>query len=74
MEQLTKRRAKAYVIDSVIATALGNVLSYLWLKGSGKSSFVTEVAIPYFTMWGLELMQMKWRGRTIGHDKAGIRL
>lgn len=74
MEELTRKRAKALVIDSMIAAAVGGILSYLWRKRSGKSDFTSEVAIPQLTMWGLELVQMKRRGRTIGHDIAGIRI
>lgn len=74
MEELTRKRTKALVIDSVIAAAAGGVLSHLWRKRTGKTGFMSEVAIPQLTMWGLELLQMKRRGRTIGHDVAGIRI
>lgn len=73
MKELTKKRIKAYVIDSAISTALSFGVEY-FLRKKVKNEFVHNVVTPTALLWGLEYAQLKRSGQTIGYKMMGLKL
>jgi len=71
MNELTKKRVKAGLIDTAISTAVSFAIEPL-LKRKAKSSFIYTVVSPTVIFWGLEYAQMRLKGQTIGHKMMGI--
>ncbi len=73
MYELTKKRAKALLIDSAIAATVSFAVEPL-LKKKIKSSFFHEVISPHVVFWGLEYAQIRINGQTVGQKMMGIAL
>lgn len=71
MKELTKKRVKAYVIDSIIATAVSYGVEY-FLRKKVKSEFIHNVVTPTAVLWGMEYAQLKCTGQTIGYKMVGL--
>lgn len=71
MNELTKKRMKAILIDTVISTVVSSALEPL-LKKKTKSSFVYTVVSPSVVFWGLEYAQLRLSGQTIGQKLMNI--
>ena len=71
MNELTKKRAKALLIDTAISTAVSFAVEPL-LKRKTKNSFIYTVVSPTVIFWGLEYAQMRLKGQTVGHKVMGI--
>ena len=73
MKTLTKKRAKAFAIDMAIATAVTGVVEVL-LRKKVKNEFVHVVVTPTLVTYGLEYVQLKNSGQTIGYKQQGLKL
>ncbi|ANU14386.1 hypothetical protein B481_2452 [Planococcus halocryophilus Or1] len=73
MYELTKKRAKALLIDSAIATTVSFALEPL-LKKKIKSPFFHAMVSPHLVFWGLEYAQLRMNGQTAGQKMMGITL
>lgn len=73
MYDLTKKRAKAAVVDSVISTAVSLALEPLLRKKIKNETFL-QVAAPTLVFWGLEYAQLRLQGQTLGQKALGIRI
>ena len=71
MNELTKKRTKALLIDTAISTAVSFAVEPL-LKRKTKNSFIYTVVSPTVIFWGLEYAQMRLKGQTVGHKMMGI--
>ncbi|WP_394121827.1 RDD family protein [Planococcus donghaensis] len=71
MNELTKKRTKALLIDTAISTAVSFAIEPL-LKRKTKNSFIYTVVSPTVIFWGLEYAQMRLKGQTVGHKMMGI--
>ncbi|MDQ0429528.1 putative RDD family membrane protein YckC [Planomicrobium stackebrandtii] len=71
MNELTKKRGKAILIDTVISSVISFALEPL-LKKNTKSSFVYTVVSPSVIFWGLEYAQLRLSGQTIGQKLMSI--
>lgn len=71
MNGLTKKRAKALLIDTAISTAVSFAIEPL-LKKKTKSGFLYTVVSPTAIFWGLEYAQMRLKGQTVGQKIMGI--
>jgi hypothetical protein len=66
LKELTKKRIKAYVIDSIISTTVTFGVEY-FLRKKVKNEFVHNVITPSVVFWGLEYAQLRKSGQTIGY-------
>ena len=73
MKTLTKKRAKAFAIDMAIATAVTGVVEVL-LRKKVKNEFIHVVVTPSLVTYGLEYLQLKNSGQTIGYKQQGLKL
>lgn len=73
MYELTKKRAKALLIDSVIATTLSFMVEPL-VKKKIKSPFFYGMVFPHLFFLGLEFGQLRMREQTAGQKMTGIAL
>ncbi|MCJ1907791.1 RDD family protein [Planococcus ruber] len=73
MHDLTKKRAKAAVVDSVISTAVSLALEPLLRKKIKNEAFL-QVAAPTLVFWGLEYVQLRLQGQTLGQKAFGIKV
>ena len=71
MNKLTKKRAKAILIDTAISTAVSFAVEPL-LKRKNKNSFIYTVVSPSVIFWGLEYAQLRIKGQTVGQKMMGI--
>ena len=71
MNELTKKRAKALLIDTAISTAVSFAVEPL-LKRKTKNSFIYTVMSPTVIFWGLEYAQLRLKGQTVGQKMMGI--
>ncbi|AQU80658.1 RDD family protein [Planococcus faecalis] len=73
MYRVTKKRAKALLIDSVIAATV-SLGAELLLKKRIKSPFFHQIVSPSLVFWGLEYAQLRVNGQTVGQKAIGIAL
>ncbi|MFC4354983.1 RDD family protein [Chryseomicrobium palamuruense] len=77
MKELSKKRTKAILIDTVIATAVSIGIETA-LKSVTKKNRSAEAVyatlLPTFVMWGMEAIQMKNNGQTLGYKAVGLKL
>lgn len=77
MKELTKKRTKAVLIDTAVATAVSIGIEAA-LKSITKKNRTAEtiyaVVLPTAVMWGLEACQMRRSGQTLGYKAMGIKL
>ncbi|ELK45927.1 RDD family protein [Halobacillus sp. ACCC02827] len=73
METLTKKRLQAFLIDTAISTAAALTAEYFLRKKVKNEAFHTIVT-PTLMMWGLEYIQLRRSGQTIGYKKTGLKL
>ncbi|ANU18338.1 hypothetical protein BBI11_15410 [Planococcus maritimus] len=73
MDALTKKRGKAIAIDFAVCAAVNGIIEPL-LRKKFKQEWVHALITPTALAWGLEYVQLKTRGQTIGHKVAGIKI
>lgn len=73
MNELTKKRAMAMGIDTVVSSIVSSALEPLVKKGV-KGSFVPAVILPSVVLWGLEAAQISLFGQTLGQKAVGIKV
>lgn len=77
MKDLSKKRTKAVLIDTAVATAVSLTVEAA-LKGVTKKNRSAEAVyatvLPTVVMWGLEALQFKNNGQTLGYKLMGIKL
>jgi uncharacterized RDD family membrane protein YckC len=73
MHSLTKKRAKAMAIDTAISAAATAALEPLLRKKIKSEVFFNAVA-PSLFFWGLEYVQLRLSGQTVGQKIAGIEI
>lgn len=73
MNELTKKRTKAIVLDIMIANSVVLVVEPL-LKKKIKSEFFHAMVTQSVVFWTLEYTQVKLVGQTAGQRMAGIKL
>nr|WP_106783190.1 RDD family protein [Lysinibacillus timonensis] len=71
MKTLTKKRLKAYLIDSAVSTALSFAVESL-LRKKVKNEAVHSIVTPTVVMWALEYIQLRNNGQTIGYKTMGL--
>ncbi|WP_271853391.1 RDD family protein [Planococcus maritimus] len=73
MDALTKKRGKAIAIDFAISAAVNGIVEPL-LRKKLKQEWVHALVTPTVVFWGLEYVQLKTRGQTVGQKVAGIKI
>ncbi|MGM0896414.1 MAG: RDD family protein [Bacillota bacterium] len=73
MDELTKKRGKALVIDFAVSSAVNAVVEPL-LRKKVKQEWVHALITPTALYWGLEYIQLKTRGQTLGQKFIGIKI
>lgn len=73
MDKLTKKRGKSLAIDMAVSGALTAVVEPL-LRKKIKQEWVHALVTPTALFWGLEYLQLKTRGQTLGQQAAGIKI
>ncbi len=77
MKDLSKKRTKAVLIDTAVATAISLTVEAA-LKGVTKKNRSAEAVyatlLPTVVMWGLEALQFKNNGQTLGYKLMGLKL
>ncbi len=73
MNALTKKRAKALMIDSFVSSVVAGALEPL-VKKQVKTNFVHTVILPSVVLWGLEAAQIGLSGQTLGQKAMGIKI
>lgn len=73
MDKLTKKRGKAMAIDFAVSSAVTAVVEPL-LRKKIKQEWVHVIVTPTALFWGLEYLQLKTRGQTLGQQLAGIKI
>lgn len=71
MYPLMKKRVKASLIDSFVASSISLVTEPL-LRKKVKNEMVINVLVPTFLTWGLEYAQLRLNGQTLGQKAMGI--
>lgn len=69
MNELTKKRLKAMLIDMAVSSAFEPLV-----KKKAKTGFVPNVIMPSVVLWGLEAAEIGLAGQTIGQKAMGIKL
>lgn len=72
-----KKRIKALLIDSLVSGAASLAVEGVFRaatknKKNAGTEFCYSVILPTVTFWGLEYIQLRQRGQTIGHKLQGI--
>ena len=73
MNELTKKRLKAMLIDTAVSSIVSAALEPL-VKKKVKSSFVPNVIMPSVVLWGLEAAEIGLAGQTLGQKAMGIQI
>ncbi|MDE4085401.1 RDD family protein [Planococcus maritimus] len=73
MEKLLKKRGKALAID-VMASAVVTAAVEPLLRKKVKQEWVHALVTPTVVFWGLEYIQLKTCGQTVGHKISGIKI
>lgn len=73
MQPLTKKRLKAFAIDIAVSTVVSLGVETL-LRKKIKSEFVHAIVTPTVVMYGLEYVQMRKCGQTLGYKQQGLTL
>lgn len=73
MDKLLKKRGKALAID-VMASAVVTAAVEPLLRKKLKQEWVHALVTPTVVFWGLEYIQLKTCGQTVGHKIAGIKI
>ena len=73
MNELTKKRLKAMLIDTAVSSIVSAALEPL-VKKKVKSSFVPNVIMPSVVLWGLEAAEIGLAGQTLGQKAMGIKI
>ena len=77
MKDLSKKRTKAVLIDTAVTTAVSLTVEAA-LKGVTKKNRSAEAVyatlLPTVVMWGLEALQFKNNGQTLGYKLMGLKL
>lgn len=66
MKSITKKRVAAIMIDMAVSTTVSLGVEYL-LRKKVKSETVHNLVTPTLVMWGLEYVQLRKNGQTIGY-------
>lgn len=77
MEPLMKKRIKALLIDSLVSSAASLTVEGVFRaatknKKNVGTEFCYNVVLPTVTFWGLEYIQLRRSGQTVGHKLQGI--
>lgn len=72
MDDLTKKRLKAMLIDAAVSSAVSAALEPL-IKMKVKSGFVHAVILPSVVLWGLEAAEIGLSGQTLGQKAMRIK-
>lgn len=77
MEPLIKKRMKALLIDSLVSSAASLAVEGVFRaatknKKNAGTEFCYNVVLPTVTFWGMEYLQLRRSGQTIGHKMQGI--
>lgn len=73
MNDLTKKRLKAGLIDTAISTVVSLAVEQA-VKTKVKNGFLNAVALPTLALYGLEYAQLRMRGQTVGQKAMGIEI
>lgn len=73
MEEITKKRFKAILIDSFISSAVSLTAEYFMRKRI-KNEALYNVVLPMASMYALEYLQLKRSGQTAGYRLMGLKL
>ncbi|MFJ7952127.1 RDD family protein [Lysinibacillus sp. NPDC096418] len=73
MESITKKRAKAFMIDVAVSSVVTVGVEYL-LRKKVKNEAVHALVTPTVVMWALEYAQLRQNGQTIGYKAMGLTL
>ena len=73
MKPITKKRLAAVMIDSVISATVALGVEYL-LRKKVKSEFIHTIVTPTVAFWGLEYVQLRKSGQTLGYKAMGLAL
>ena len=73
MKSITKKRLAAIMIDTAISAAASFGAEYL-LRKKIKNEAVHNLVTPTAIMWGLEYVQLKSCGQTLGYKAMGLAL
>lgn len=73
MDELTKKRLKAMLIDMAVSSAVSSAFEPL-VKKKAKTGFVPNVIMPSVVLWGLEAAEIGLAGQTLGQKVMGIKI
>lgn len=73
MDKLMKKRVKGILIDTAISTAVSVAVEQA-VKKKVKNSFFQTAVAPAVVLYGLEYVQLRKSGQTIGEKAAGIKI
>jgi len=73
LKSITKKRTKAVLIDSVVSNVVSASIECL-LRKKIKNSAVHTIITPTVVMWGLEYLQLRQGGQTVGYRMMGLEL
>ena len=73
MKSITKKRWAAVMIDTAVSTAVSFGAEYFARKKI-KNEAVNSFIIPTAIMWGLEYVQLRSCGQTLGYKAMGLAL
>ncbi|WP_067727421.1 RDD family protein [Oceanobacillus damuensis] len=73
MKSITKKRAKAYLIDLAVSSAVTAGVEY-FLRKKVKNEAFHALVTPTVIMWGLEYALLRQNGQIIGYSKMGLKL
>lgn len=73
MYELTKKRTKAVMVDSVVSTVVTAALEPVLRKKIKNETFL-QVVLPTAVFWGLEYAQLRLKGQTLGQKAFGIKV
>ncbi|APC47280.1 RDD family protein [Virgibacillus halodenitrificans] len=71
MNEITKKRTKAFFIDLAISTAVTAGAEFILRKKIKNEAFHALVT-PTVAMWSLEYAQLRRNGQTIGYKQLGL--
>ncbi|MBN6205102.1 RDD family protein [Ralstonia pickettii] len=73
MQELTKKRFKAIMIDSFLSSAVSLGMEY-FLRKKIKNEAIHGLVTPIVTQYALEYAQLKSCGQTVGYKIMGLEL
>ena len=73
MKSITKKRWAAVMIDTAVSTAVSFGAEY-FVRKKIKNEAINSFVVPTAIMWGLEYIQLKSCGQTLGYKAMGLAL